>query len=64
MTQGQVQCHLPKDEGKKVLDGIKLYELTIRLRILLVCCTLNLFGFTNERINEILKKSDSKVLEL
>ena len=55
---------MPKDEGKKVLDGIELYELTIRLRILLICCTINLFGFTNERINEILKKSDSKVLEL
>lgn len=55
---------MPKDEGKKVLDGVELYDLTIRLRILLVCCTLNLFGFTDERINEILKKSDSKVLEL
>ena len=55
---------MPKQKDKKVLDGIELYELTIRLRILLICCTLNLFGFTNERINEILKKSDSKVLEL
>ena len=55
---------MPKDEGKKVLDGVELYDLTIRLRIMLVCCTLNLFGFTDERINEILKKSDSKVLEL
>jgi hypothetical protein len=53
---------MPKDEGKKVLDGVELYDLTIRLRILLVCCTLNLFGFTNERINEILNRSDSKVL--
>ena len=55
---------MPKDEGKKVLDGVELYDLTVRLRILLVCCTLNLFGFTNERINEILNRSDSKVLEL
>ncbi len=55
---------MPKDEDKKVLDGIELYELTIRLRVLLICCTLNLFGFSNEHINGILKKSDSKVLEL
>lgn len=55
---------MPKQKDKKVLDGIELYELTIRLRILLICCTLNLFGFTNEWINEILKKSDSNVLVL
>ena len=55
---------MPKQRDKKVFDGIELYELTIRLRILLICCTLNLFGFTNERINEILNESGSKVLEL
>lgn len=55
---------MPKQKNKKILDGIELYELTIRLRILLICCTLKLFGFTNERINEILKKSYSRVLEL
>lgn len=36
----------------------------IRLRILLICCVLSLYGFDNERINEILNKSDSNVLQL
>lgn len=55
---------MPKGKMKIILDGIELYELTIRLRILLICCTLNLFGFTNYQINEIMKRSNSKVLEL
>ena len=55
---------MPMSKKSKVVDGIELYDLTIRLRILLVCCVLSLFGFSNERINEILKKSDSKVLQL
>lgn len=55
---------MPMSKMSKVVDGIELYDLTIRLRILLVCCVLSLFGFSNERINEILKKSDSKVLQL
>lgn len=55
---------MPMSKKSKVFDGIELYDLTIRLRILLVCCVLSLFGFSNERINEILKKSDSKVLQL
>lgn len=55
---------MPKDKEPKALDGIELYELTMRLRILLICCVLSLFGFSNERINEVLKKSDSRVLRL
>lgn len=55
---------MPMSKMSKVVDGIELYDLTIRLRILLVCCVLSLFGFSNERIDEILRKSDSKVLQL
>ena len=55
---------MPMSKKSKVVDGIELYDLTIRLRILLVCCVLSLFGFSIERIDEILKKSDSKVLQL
>jgi hypothetical protein len=55
---------MPKDKQPKALDGYELYKLTIRLRILLVCCVLSLYGFGNSRINEIMKESHSKVLEL
>lgn len=53
-----------KSETPNALDGYELYKLTIRLRILLICCVLSLYGFDNERINEILNKSDSNVLQL
>lgn len=55
---------MPKQKDSKALDGFELYELTMRLRILLICCVLSLYGFENSRINEIMKKSHSKVLEL
>ena len=55
---------MPKDKDSKALDGFELYELTMRLRILLICCVLSLYGFENSRINEIMKGSHSKVLEL
>jgi len=53
-----------KSEAPKALDGFELYKLTIRLRILLICCMLSLCGFDNSRINEIMKESHSKVLEV
>jgi len=55
---------MPKQKDSKVLDGYKLYEQTVRLRILLVCSVLSLFGFDNSRINQIMKESNSKFLEL
>ena len=55
---------MSKQKDSKTLDGYDLYELTMRLRILLICCVLSLYGFDNERINEILNKSDSNVLQL
>jgi len=55
---------MPKQKGSKALDGYELYKLTMRLRILLVCCVLSFCGFDNSRINEIMKESHSKVLEL
>lgn len=55
---------MPKSPNSKVLDGWELYEQTIRIRILLICCVLSLFGFTNNQINEIFLKSNSNVLQL
>lgn len=55
---------MSKKDKPNALEGLELYDLTNRLRILLICCVLNLFGFTNGQIDEILKKSTSKVLQL
>lgn len=55
---------MPKSSNSKVLDGWELYEQTIRIRILLICCVLSLFGFTNNQINDIFLKSNSNVLQL
>ncbi len=55
---------MPKSPNSKAIDGWELYEQTIRIRILLICCVLSLFGFTNKQINEIFTKSDSDVLKL
>lgn len=50
--------HFQKDK-KKAVDGIELFELSGKLRILLICCVLNLVGFTNEKINELLNKNQN-----
>ncbi len=46
------------EKGENVLDGVKLFELTIKMRTLLICCVLNLVGFNNDKINKLLKKNN------
>lgn len=45
------------EEKENVLDGLELYDLSEKLRILLICCLLNLIGFENEQINLLLNKN-------
>lgn len=45
-----------KSKKPKVLDGMALYDLTKKLRILLVCCTLNYIGFNNNEIEKLFNK--------
>lgn len=45
------------EEKENVLDGLELYDLSEKLRILLICCVLNLIGFENEQINLLLNKN-------
>lgn len=47
---------------KNVIDGYELYELTTKLRKLLICCMLSYAGFNNTEINVILNRSNSKIL--
>jgi hypothetical protein len=46
-----------KSNKPKALDGRDLYELTQKLRIILICCVLNQTGFCNKDIDDIFKKS-------
>lgn len=48
--------------GKEdVLEGIGLFELTRKMKYLLICCVLNLVGFKNVKINELLRKNQQTI---
>lgn len=51
-----------KDNKPHLKDGIELYELSYRIRKLLICCILNFIGFSNEQIAHIIEKSNSNYL--
>lgn len=48
---------IDKNKRPKVLDGEELFDLTRKLRTLLICCVLNFIGLENKRINNILNSS-------
>ena len=50
-------------EKPHLLDGIELYNLSKKLRLLLVCCVLHLIGVENETINVLLNHSNSDKLK-
>jgi len=52
-----------KSKKPNTLDGLELYDLTKKLRILLICCLLNFIGIENIRINELLNKSNNSKLQ-
>jgi len=51
-----------RTEKPHLLDGIELYNLSKKLRLLLICCVLNLIGIENETINVLLNHSNSDKL--
>ncbi|WP_165026042.1 HEPN domain-containing protein [Dysgonomonas sp. ZJ279] len=51
-----------RNKNHKILDGIELFELSKKLRILLICCVLHFVGFENDKINELLNKSNNNKL--
>lgn len=51
------------EDKDAVLDGLELYNLAKKLRILLICCILSLLGFNNSKINMLIKKSYSDILK-
>ncbi len=53
---------IEKKQEKSALDGIELYNLTKKLRVLLICCVLNFLGLPNVRINEILNSCNAPIV--
>lgn len=49
-------------EAKNAIDGLELYELTKKLRVLLICCVLNFMGMNNEKINHLLNQCNNIIL--
>lgn len=52
----------PRNTKSNLVEGAELYELTRKLRLLLVCCVLELIGFSKPKINDILKNSNNSKL--
>jgi hypothetical protein len=50
------------DRLKHIVDGIELFDLTHKLRKLLICCLLQFIGFDYSQINEIFNNSNSSFL--
>ena len=53
---------LEKKEDKHALEGWELLNLTKKLRVLLICCVLNFMGMDNDKINQLLNKSNNSLL--
>lgn len=49
-------------EGKKAQDGLKLYDLMGRLRVLLICCVLDFLGLDHAKINQVMDGCNNPVL--
>lgn len=54
---------MSKSKKPNTLDGRELYDLTFKLRKLLICCILCFIGFDNTQINQILNKSNNNLLD-
>lgn len=45
-----------------LLEGIELFELTRKLRLLLICCVLDLMGFSKQKISDIVNDPNNSKL--
>lgn len=53
----------PKKSSHRIYDGIELFELYKKMRVLLICCLLDFMGFDNISINRIFSNSNSNILK-
>lgn len=49
-------------ENKKAQDGLKLYDLMGRMRVLLICCVLGFLGLDHAKINQLMNGCNSQVM--
>lgn len=54
---------MDQKEKKQVADGMELFNITEKLRILLICCLLSFLGMDNERINALLNNCHNSLLQ-
>jgi len=54
---------MPEGKKKYVLDTNNLFFETYKLRILLVCCSLNFIGLNNQRINILLNETNNSIIK-
>lgn len=54
--------HFMKKKKYDMLDGLDLYNLTFKLRKILICCVLNFVGFDYSQINHIFNKCNNGLL--
>ena len=55
---------LEKKEKRNVLEGWELFDLTKKLRVLLICCVLNFMGMDNDMINLLLNKCNNSIIRV
>lgn len=53
---------MEKKEEKHALEGWELFDLTKKLRVLLICCVLNFMGMGNDKINQLLNKCNNSMI--
>lgn len=63
-TRNHLSHLLPSGKKKYVLHGKELYNLNHKLRKLLICCVLNLIGFSNEEMNNLFDHSRNSYLRM
>lgn len=51
-----------KSQKPNTLDGIELYKLTGKLRILWICCVLSFIGMDHQQIDQLLSKSNNRYI--
>lgn len=63
-TRTYLSHFMNKNSLPNVIEGIKLYKETQKLKVLLLCCTLWLLGFDKCKMNDLINKSDSDLFFL
>lgn len=50
-----------KDGETNICEGFELFELTMNLKLLLICCTLDLIGFEKQEMDKLLSQNNKLI---